>query len=249
MPKFPVYAPIKNFKCDQGYIVKEVLHQCKPYFHEAGALKKRLELYNPKFNVCTEEQLEECSYQYFKNNRRFTHYGKYNPWEVVNLTWIPGVEDSKWQNVTTIDGKHYVLRDYCRDEWPWRPEFENSIPAIKEMVSQFPFEYLQAVRLITMRPPGIGMQHKDSYNNKTYFDDGFAEISVNILNGGGSLRFEATDESVHDISPMSCAAYHFDDSVLHGVTETDSFRVQFRIMGKMNSDTYMGLLDLSNAIW
>ncbi len=248
MSIFPSYAPIHGIQYNHGQVMKEVLHDCKPYFHLSGAIKDRLEYYNPSFSVCTDEELEENSYQSFDGDERIWHEGKYNAWKTCNLTWVPDNEDSKWQNVTTIDGKHYILRDHYREGWEWRPEFEDKLPHIRHMVDQFPFEYLQCVRLITMLPPAIGMVHQDSNKANMYLEDGFATISVSVLTGGAKVRFEAADGSIHDIGD-DYRACHFDDRCLHGITKTDSFRIQFRLFGKMDYKIYMDLMDLSKAIW
>lgn len=249
--KFPVFAPINGYEYDAFILAAEVLKDCKPLFHKSGAIKDRLEYYNPSFSVCTEEELEENSYQKFGEDlSREWIQGKYNAWYTTNLTYIPGDEDSTWQNITTKDGKIEILRDKYRQPWKFRPELEGKLPYLRKYLQRFPFEYFQCVRLIVMEPPAIGMIHQDSNRGNTYYEDGFAAFNVNVLDGGGTLRAQSyNSEKVFDV-PNRYKLFHFDDSTLHGVTKTSSMRVQFRIYGKMLPGfQYLDMLNLREAVW
>jgi hypothetical protein len=249
--KIPIYAPIKNHNFDAAKIEEEVLSDCAPLFHLSGAIKDRLKIYKPSFSVCTDEELEQNSFQKFNDKmEREWVQGAYNAWVTANLTYIPEDLNSTWQNITIINGKPVVLRDIYKCPWVWRPELEGKIPYIREYVSKFPFEYIQCVRLIVMQPPAIGMIHQDNNRNNTYYDEGFAAFNLNVRSGGGILRAQShnTDE-IFDV-PADVQIFHFDDSALHGVTKTSSLRIQFRIYGKMLPDTrYIDMLDLNFAKW
>ena len=249
--KFPIFAPIKNFEYDASILKDEVLRDCIDILHESGAIKERLSYYNPAFSVCTDEELEENSYQKFNEKlERDWVQGKYNAWYTANLTHIPGDQDSTWQNITTIAGKVEILRDKYRHPWIWRPELSGKMLYLKEYLKSFPFEYLQCVRLIIMEPPAIGMIHQDSNRGNTYYQDGFAAFNLNVLDGGGILRAQSyTTNEVFDVDNR-VKIFHFDDSALHGVTKTSSLRIQFRIYGKLASNyNYLDMLDLSQAVW
>ena len=249
--KFPIFAPIKGYTYDAFALTIEIMRECKGLFHESGAIKDRLAYYNPNFSVCTDEELEENSYQYFdENKKRHWVQGKFNAWWTANLTYIPNDEDSTWQNITTKDGQIEILRDKYRQPWIWRPELEGKLTYLREYLKTFPFEYIQCVRCIVMQAPGIGMIHQDSNRENTYYEDGFAAFNLNVMDGGGILRCQSYNTGkVHDI-PNKYKIFHFDDSTLHGVTKTSSFRLQFRIYGKMLvGHNYLDLLDLKETVW
>lgn len=249
--KFPIFAPIKGYKYDKLALSIEIKCECRNLFHKSGAIKDRLNYYVPSFSVCTDEELEDNSYQYFdENKKRQWVQGKYNAWETANLTYIPGDEDSTWQNITTKDGDIEILREKYREPWVWRPELDGKLIYLRSYLETFPFEYLQCVRCIIMQPPGIGMIHQDSNRNNTYYEDGFAAFTINVLHGGGILRAQSYNtKEIHDID-NKYKLFHFDDRALHGVTKTSSFRLQLRIYGKiLPGYNYLDMLDLSEAIW
>ncbi|NJO60970.1 MAG: hypothetical protein HC836_22750 [Richelia sp. RM2_1_2] len=249
----PLFAPILGFGYDAVTIREELLRDCWHLLTPSGAIKERLKYYNPSFSVCTDEELEENSYQIFddKQNRTWVA-GKYNAWFTANLTYIPDNADTTWQNVTAKDGKIEILREKYKEPWQWRPELldKNKLPYLKNYLTRFPFEYLQCVRLIVMEPPAIGMIHQDSNRGNMYYQNGFAGFNLNVFDGGGILRFQNYNTNkVYDVD-NSCKIFHFDDSTLHGVTKTSTQRIQFRIYGKLCKNyNYLNMLDLEKAIW
>lgn len=236
MKKIPPYCPIKsNFYFDKDRLIQEIdllisnkaqertlpFENGKSVYDQQGLLK-----------IADDSDLNDTT-RYFldENGKRVPIEGKYKTYHVFNLTYLPEEPESMIDIYRTDDPEKNIFSHVNRRKFVWREELENTY--IKEVVEQFPWEYLQTVRLIYMKPPSIGQIHVDSHpvKNLKYFRDGHASITLNIEPGGGILNYLESGEQKQVSNDQRI--FHFDDSVPHGVTPITSERYQLRMWGKL----------------
>lgn len=234
--RLPLYAPLKpQFTFDSERMVAEIdrlianraeerslpFENGRSVYDQEGILKIASD---DDLNATTKYKLDE-------NGQRVKIEGKMKTYHVFNLTYLPEEPESLIDIYRRDDPEKKIFWHTHRKPFTWRDELNNTY--IKECVEQFPWEYIQGVRLVHMTPPSIGQVHRDSHPkaNLRYFKDGFASISFNIADGGGVLKyiFNGTEHSVDN----NVKVFHFDDSVPHGVTPITSNRYQLRMWGKL----------------
>ena len=167
-----------------------------------------------------------------EQGRRIPVLGKFKTYHVINLTYLPEEPDSYVDIYRSDDPKKLIFWHTYKKPFTWRLELLNT--AIKQAVDQFPWDYIQGVRLIYMSPPSIGQIHRDSHPlaNQRYYKDGFASITLSIETGGGVLTY--LDGKEQKTVNNDVSIFHFNDSVPHGVTSINTNRYQIRIWGKLN---------------
>jgi hypothetical protein len=238
MKDFPIYAPIKKtFSFDKSKMIDEIDKFLLPFVEERTLpFKNGRSIYDQDglLNIASDEDLQNTSKYYLDENEiRVPVSGKFKTYRVINLTHLLEEEDSLIDIYKTTDAKKKIFWHTYKKAFKWRDTLENSY--IKQVVEQFPWEYVQGVRLIYMSPPSIGQIHRDSnpLDNYKYFREGFASISFNIESGGGTLNFIDKDNTQKTVD-SNVKIYHFNDSAPHGVTAISSARYQLRVWGKLS---------------
>jgi hypothetical protein len=236
--KLPIYAPLlKEFyfnsdilKAEINTLVKsEVQERTLPFVNGASVYDQQGLL-----NIASNEDLNATSKYYLdENGVRVPVPGKFKTYHVSNLTYLPEEPESMTDIYRMDDPKKTIFWHKYHKQFLWKEELLGS--AIKKAVEQFPWEYVQGVRLIYMNPPSIGQIHRDSspISNQRYFNDGFASISFNIDSGGGVLNYLDKDNKQQEVD-NNVKIFHFDDSTPHGVTPITSERYQLRMWGKLS---------------
>lgn len=234
--RLPVYAAIKaDYSFDSERLIKEIdalivskaeertlpFENGRSVYDQEGILK-----------IASDDQLNDTT-KYYLNEKgeRIKVKGKMKTYHVFNLTYLHEEQDSLIDIYRNDDPEKKIFWHVHHKPFVWRTELENTY--IKECVEQFPWEYVQGVRLVHMAPPSIGQVHRDSHPkaNLRYFKEGFASISFNIAHGGGVLKYISNGEE-HSVD-NDVKVFHFDDSVPHGVTPITSNRYQLRMWGKL----------------
>lgn len=248
MSEFPVFAPIKNLEFDRPRMAREMEEVCKLQHHVALRTDE-----NGVTEFSRGVTFEVAPREVRLNTHRMEgdqvvegHYGSYL---VSNLTYLPEHPESRLlQSRILPDGSRQLYLYLYQKPWTWDETLE--VPYIRETIAALPFEYVQVVRSVVLLPPAIGPIHVDSGAKAAakYYQDGFASITFNILQGGARFLFQAKD-TVHEVD-HSVYAWHFDPSVPHGTTEVDSPRYQLRVFGKLREGTaYLDLLEMDRAVW
>lgn len=236
--KFPIYSPLsKEFYFNSDILKAEIDTLLKdsaqertlPFVNGASVYDQQGLL-----NIASSEELNDTSRYYLdENGIRVPVPGKNKTYHVFNLTYLPEEPESFIDIYRMDDPKKTIFWHKYKKPFLWREELLGS--SIKKAVEQFPWEYVQGVRLIYMSPPSIGQIHRDSspISNHRYFNDGFASISFNIDSGGGVLNYLDEDNKQQAVS-NDVKIFHFDDSTPHGVTPIIGNRYQLRMWGKLS---------------
>lgn len=246
----PVYAPINGFTYDRARLQKELEEKCADVAIERSVVFKNQKSSHDtsvSLQIASDEALKQTTHYEENGSETQTKTGKYSTYRVLNITRLPEDPITTWHTYMERRGHKIAFWHYYRKPWTWMKELEDSY--LREVVEQFPFEYVQTVRLITMRPPAIGQIHVDTPTraNNRWLDDGFASITLNVSSGGSLMRY-SVGKQVYDASP-EVPISHFNDAYRHGVPELKSVRHQIRIFGKMDCDKYREMMDLDQAIW
>jgi hypothetical protein len=248
---FPIYCPlIENFSFNSQRLKKEIDEYVKPGLQERTLpFKDGKSIYDSQgsLHIASDDDLNNTSrYQLDAEGNRIYVGGKYKTYNVFNLTYLPEEPESLIDIYNSKDPKKTIFWHKYLKPFTWREELENSY--LKESIEQFPWEYIQGVRVIYMDPPSIGQIHRDSHTfaNKKYFDNGFASITFNVDTGGGVMKFLDNQDKEHSID-SDTKVYHFDDSAAHGVTPIESPRYQIRMWGKLKVN-YESLMQQDKAV-
>lgn len=241
------YAPLdKQFDFDADRIKEEIELLIKGHAQERTLpFENGRSVYDQQglLKIASEEELNNTSKYYINDQgHRVLVPGKMKTYHVFNLTFLPEEPDSLIDIYRHDDPDKKIFWHVHKKPFTWRSELEGTY--IQQVVNQFPWEYVQGVRLIYMSPPSLGQIHKDSQFriNYRYFNEGFASISLNVDSGGGVLNY--LDHSGKQcFVDNSVKIFHFDDSMAHGVTPITSDRYQIRIWGKLKVP-YESILDL-----
>ena len=248
----PIYAPLKDqFSIDVDAIKTELDQKARPILQERTlSFKNNRSVYDPRssLKIADDELLNNTS-RYVENEDGTRNYveGKYKTYHALNACWLPEEPDSEFNIYCFNDPKKTIFWHKYLKPFTWREEFING--PLYQSVLQFPWEYVQGVRILCMDSPSIGQAHKDSPTlaNKKFFSRGHSSISFNIDAGGGVLKYLDDSETDHQVD-NNVRIFHFDDSAPHGVTPITSRRYQVRIWGKL-SIPYEELMDLDKAVW
>ena len=250
----PVWASI-DFDFDQQKIKDELLSNNvfeKSMVATTDYNEKGHSRWDPNGDVFPEVMFEKNKHiHHYKqeNGERKLVKGKYNTFQMLNLTYLPDNEKTKqesWEGKLENKDKRPLWIKY-RQPWSWREDL--NLPYTKSIINSLPIEYLLTVRCILQNPPSIGVVHKDNgpITNVDFYENGFGSITLNICDGGANLWIQSyktqkkfmIDESKHK-------AWHFDDACLHCTTEVKSQRIQLRVFAKL-SKPYSEILELNNA--
>jgi hypothetical protein len=232
----PPYHPIdKKYSFDSTMLIEEINLLIENYVQERSLpFNNNKSVYDPHgyLKIAPDEQLNDTTRYILSDEGKTVVKGKFSTYHVFNLTYLEEEPDSLFDIYRQADLKKRIFWHTYKKPFLWRENLKNS--EIKKAVEQFPWEYIQGVRLISMSPPSIGQIHRDSHpkSNFKYFSEGFASISFNIAHGGGILNYLDGENKQHSVD-NSVGIFHFDDSVLHGVTPIVSKRYQLRIWGKL----------------
>lgn len=232
----PIYTPLRaDFTFDSERMIKEIdlliasrseertlpFENGRSIYDQEGVLK-----------IASDSELNDTTRYYLnEQGERVKVEGKMKTYHVFNLTYLPEEPDSMIDIYRNDDPEKRIFWHTYKKPFTWREELNNTY--IKQCVEQFPWEYIQGVRLVHMTPPSIGQVHRDSHPraNLRYFREGFASISFNIASGNGVLKY--IDAGVEHSVDNDVKIFHFDDSVAHGVTPITSNRYQLRMWGKL----------------
>jgi len=244
--RLPVYAPLNNrFTFDAARLIAEINSLIANQAEERTLpFENGRSVYDPagRLQIASDADLNNTTkYEINEHRQRVKIPGKIKTYHVFNLTYLPEEQDSLIDIYRNNDPEKKIFWHTYKKPFTWRKELENTY--IKQCVEQFPWEYIQGVRLIHMSPPSIGQIHRDSHprDNLRYFREGFASISFNIDSGNGVLKYLDAGEEKQVNNNVKI--FHFDDSVAHGVTAISSPRYQLRMWGKL-SVPYLDLLNV-----
>lgn len=166
----------------------------------------------------------------------------------VNLTYLPQFSESLQQQFfVDRNGTKKAFLFWPEDNWHWRSDLQ--VDPIKEFVNGLKLEHIHLVRLIFLNPPAVGGIHIDaspSSMQKYYDDRNGVSLTFNLQSGDGRLFFRPKDD-VLQIDP-SLEAWHFNPSVPHAVGEVLNPRVQLRVFGSLDRNTYLERLDLESSV-
>jgi len=250
----PVFAKI-DFNFDQQKIKEELLSNNvfdKSMVATTDYTDDGRSRWDPEGKIFPEkifEKNKEIHHYKQTSNTRELVKGKYNTFQMLNLTYLPEKEKTKqeaWEGNLEKKDKRPLWIKY-RQPWSWREDL--NIPYTKSIIKSLPIEYPLTVRCILQDPPSIGVVHKDNgpITNKDFFDNGFGSITLNIDDGGGNLWVQSYKTNKRfRIDESKYKAWHFDDACIHCTTEVISKRIQLRVFAKL-SKPYNEILDLNNA--
>ena len=234
----PDYAPL-DFAYDKAPLIEEIqslprslFQRITPVKFEKSRLPYNFDTGNP-FSICTPEEYEELSYDYWDGPERHHVEGRFKSFTHLILTH-PDVEESQryLDNVQNAEGKicrPYMLHQYA---WKWRDDLH--VPVIQDVVSRLPFEYVQRVRIVALwEGEHIGNVHRDSvpYFTNPWRDGGHGVINLNLLNGGSVLKLQLHSGEIIDVD---ADAFTFNEVLFHGSTRGDQRRIQMNITGKFS---------------
>ncbi len=235
--KLPIYVPVvDSFSFDTERIIKEIDTFIGDKAQERTLpFKNGKSIYDPegKLSIADDDMLNDASRYYLnEEGQRVPVAGKLKTYHVYNLTYLPEEPESLIDIYRSDDPDKRIFWHTYKKPFTWREELENSY--IKQAVEQFPWEYIQGVRLIRMFPPSVGQIHKDSHPKANYrfFREGHVSLSFNIADGGGILNYLDENSEQRNVD-NNIKIFHFDDSVAHGVTPISSPRYQLRMWGKL----------------
>jgi hypothetical protein len=244
MKDFPIYSPLSaNFDYDADIIIHEIMpllineqERSLPFenghsiYDQTGSLK-----------IAPLTDLENTTKYKIIDGQRIPINGKFKTYHVFNLTYLPEEADSYIDIYRHDDPEKKIFWHTYKKPFTWREELQGT--ETKRYLEQFPWEYIQGVRVIHMSPPSIGQIHRDSHPiaNYKYFKDGFASITFNVAHGDGVLNY--IDKDIQYSVDNNTKLFHFNDSALHGVTPITSERIQLRVWGKLKV-SYRDLLDV-----
>jgi hypothetical protein len=252
----PVWASI-DFDFDQQKIKDELLSNNvfeKSMVATTDYNEKGHSRWDPNGDVFPEVMFEKNKHiHHYKqeNGERKLVKGKYNTFQMLNLTYLPDNEKTKqesWEGKLENKDKRPLWIKY-RQPWSWREDL--NLPYTKSIINSLPIEYLLTVRCILQNPPSIGVVHKDNgpITNADFYENGFGSITLNICDGGANLWIQSyktqkkfmIDESKHK-------AWHFDDACLHCTTEVKSQRIQLRVFAKLKKP-YLEILNKQEILY
>lgn len=236
MKTLPIYCPLRSeFTFEAEELIREIdalvlqsvqerslpFENGKSIYDQEGHLK-----------IASDEVLNSATkYSIDEDGNRVPVKGALKTYHVTNLTYL----EEEPESLTDIYRRDSVSKSIFwhtyKKPFTWRTELHDS--AIKKSVEQFPWEYVQGVRLIYMSPPSVGQVHRDSHPvaNHRYYREGFASITFNIAHGGGVMHYLDKEQSIPVDNNVK--VFHFNDSVPHGVTPISSPRYQLRMWGKL----------------
>jgi hypothetical protein len=238
MNSIPIYAPlVRDYRIDKPSLVCEINSLIGDQAQERTLpFDNGRSVYDPegRLSIASDEELNTTSKYYINSDgERVLIPGKIKTYHVFNLTYLPEEPESLIDIYRSDDPVKSIFWHTYKQPFTWRAELIGT--ELYKTVTQFPWEYVQGVRLIHMTPPSIGQIHRDSHpkSNYKYFRDGFASISINIDAGGGILKYLDHSGIEHCVD-NNVTVFHFDDSVPHGVTPITSPRYQLRMWGKLS---------------
>jgi hypothetical protein len=244
MKDFTIYSPLsKEFDYDANIIIKEIMPLLVNEQERTLPFENGRSIYDQSnsLKIASETDLENTTKYKIVDGNRVPVTGKFKTYHVYNLTYLPEEVDSQIDIYRHDDPEKKIFWHTYKKPFTWREELQGT--ETKRYIEQFPWEYIQGVRVIHMTPPSIGQIHRDSHPiaNYKYFKDGFASITFNVAHGGGVLNY--IDKDIQHCVDNSVKMFHFNDSALHGVTPITSERIQLRIWGKLKV-SYKDLLDV-----
>ncbi len=241
----PDYAKLA-FEYDKSKIIEEIQRLPRGLFSRIAPVKfekSRLPYaFDPgtPFEICTPEEYEELSYDYWDGPERHHVEGRFKTFNHLILTHPRvSIDDRYRDNVKDKDGK--FCRPYMLHLYPWEWRIDVDMPVLEEVVARLPFEYVQRVRIITLwEGEHIGNVHRDSvpYFTHPWRASGHGVINLNILNGGSVLKLELPSKKIIEIDD-DC--FTFNECLFHGSTRGDKPRIQVNVVGKFNS-SFDGML-------
>lgn len=185
----------------------------------------------------------------FEKTNDVTHYDKdgnlnagKSTFFMNNLTYV----DERSKNESWDEDRTVPLWVKYDQPWNWRDD----VPYTKSIIEKLPFEYITTTRVISLLPHTSGVIHSDSGHlmNMKYYSEGNGSITINVMSGGGNLYFLDEYGKEQPVPEEEYKFWHFDDSKVHCVPQTESHRLQLRIFGKLNTE-YEEILDLENALY
>lgn len=262
--KIPKFAPLKLQGAFDQVMIKNELLNADIFSHSKVATtvyQNGRSMWQPD-GVFEEDEFAKVNqihhYTVDDEGNRTLVDGEYNTFQMVNLTERDNYsKQESWEGKNTVvDGKvtnQDRLPLWIKYRHPWQYRGDLNIPYTYKTIKSLPFEYVQTVRCILQQPPSIGVVHADSgpLTNQTYYDEGFASVTLNIDAGQANLWFYNKDnDTEYMVDESRWDSWHFDDSCSHCTTEVYSPRIQLRVFGKLQSDvSYLDLLDLDEAVW
>lgn len=237
MDALPIYSPlVADFDFDKERLIAEIDSLLVQHAQERTLpFENGRSVYDPEglLKIADDADLNNTSkYTLNEQGARIPVLGKFKTYNVFNLTYLEEEPESLIDIYRADDPKKQIFWHTYKKPFTWRKELDGT--AIKKAVEQFPWEYIQGVRLIYMQPPSIGQIHRDSHplSNLKYYKAGFASISFNIDHGGGVLNY--LDGKEQRSVDNNVKIFHFNDSVPHGVTPIINNRYQLRMWGKLS---------------
>lgn len=242
----PVYAP-STIQFDAQLLKDEISEHLLDQVLVNAIPTNPESLYSPSFEIAGLADIRDTTHAIWNPTTGERQYVKkaINSYETINLTYLPNIKESGYRNSFVENGKQIFFREYDPKSWRWREDLKT--PYIRQVVEQLGFSQVTQVTCIIMRPPAIGLVHRDIYSNKNFYKNGFGSLSIIVTSGGAHLVIDVNGQRV----PVKAdgSIYHFDDSFMHGLTRTQDVRYAYRIFGLIDREKYLSHLDLTEAIW
>lgn len=191
-------------------------------------------------------KLNSESYKHKTENGQVLANGKAS-FRSLNLTYLPNYPESLHQQFFLDQNGHKkAFLFLSEDKWQWRSDLQ--MDPIKQFVNNLKLDQLHLVRLIFLNPPAVGGIHVDASTEsmqKYYTDRNGVSLTFNFQSGDGRLFFRPQD-NILQIDP-ALEAWHFNPSVPHAVGEVLNPRVQLRVFGSLDRNSYLERLDLEST--
>lgn len=244
-PQPPIYLPLripldKQRLLEEAFSVPNSLFVQQKTFWPGGSFETALERFQGLL-IGTEELNRAAPRLYVEGDRVESVEGSVQLLRGVNLTHVPGIEESLHQ-VVKFDGQRFHrLRLECATQWTLRHDLV--VPHIHELLTRLPFHHLSVVRLIVYEPGAFVPTHVDEPNGD-YRDLGYMQINIILADGGTDMIFRA--DGVNHVARENVFAFDF--SYPHGVPPAKDRRVVICAEGLMDWEKARPLADWEQRV-
>lgn len=229
-----VYQPL-DFSFDKERMCKEIASVPKALFTKTVFPWKTNSFDSHAFNgwvVGTQDMNENVSRWFMANDKRIDVHGPVETPYTFSASWVPEEPASRDYvfRYNEKTGKIDKLHTLYQKPWIWKDEV--SLPYVRQVVEQLPFEFVQLTRLIVTPAGGFCPVHQDESRLDPYYDLGFGKINFNIKSGQQPLQIRAEDKFYYG----DADTFYVNSAFPHGVAPTTEERIQIQVCGKLKRD-------------
>lgn len=253
MNRGPSYAKI-NHEFDRTLLLNEIDKIPRDHFRRITATRFDKSVlpysYDPgqPFEIASPEELDLSTYSVWNGHQKSDVLGPIDTYTHCVFTHVPDHPELLYQdNIQNEQGKYCRPYIVHKDQpWSWRTDL--GLSTIRTELERLPFTYILRARVIVLwEGDHLGNVHRDSAPGftKSWMDQGFGVINLNLLHGESSLMID-TPRGL--IGRWLDDCFTFDESLYHGSTRGSEKRVQINVTGKFDFDRLGSVLDVKSVI-